>query len=195
MIILKVMRDKRYNWSQIDEIRVKKVQIKGLLDDPEYLAQTASLLFGAWSYLPLWSDEQRIRKRLLNRNADDNQQPTLVAVDSDNNVIGTGSIIHYELNNDPQRVHWLGEIVTKSSHRGQGVASTLIKHFMALAAERGITELWLYTPDQQSLYRKLGWQDREQLMVTGESVTVMVLQLNDKPKEYELSKELGRLKP
>nr|WP_246873477.1 hypothetical protein [Pantoea ananatis] len=54
---------------------------------------------------------------------------------------------------------------------------TLIKRIVELATERNISELWLYTPDKQALYRNLGWKEREQRLVAGESVTVMVLSL------------------
>lgn len=153
------------------------MRIKTLRDHPDYLDQTTSLLFNEWSHLPSWMDAQQIRSRLIARNISDNKQSTLVAVDEENKVMAAASLILYELDDHPQRMHWLGEVITRPDRRGQGTGSVLIKHAIKLAAERNIAELWLYTPDKQSLYRNLGWEDREQRFVAGEWVTVMVLSL------------------
>lgn len=153
------------------------MQIKYLMDDPDYLNQTTELLFNEWSHLSSWSESRQILTRLTERNSPDKQQFTLVALDVENVVTAAGSLICYELKDNPQRMYWLGEVVTRSTHRGQGLGSALIKRIVELATERNIAELWLYTPDKQSLYRRLGWKAYEQRVVDGESVTVMVLSL------------------
>jgi len=153
------------------------MQIRQLMDNPDYLAQTSGLLFSEWSCLPLWADEERIRTRLIERNSSDNRQITLVVINAENSVIAAASLIQYELSDDPLRIHWLGEVITKPSHRGQGIGSLLVKELIKYASAQNITELWLYTPDMQSLYRKLGWEDKETRIVDGESVSVMVLNL------------------
>ena len=153
------------------------MQIKKLMDHPVYLAQTSGLLFREWSCLPLWADEEQIRARLIERNSSDDRQVTLIVIDAENNVIAAGSLIHFELSDNPQRMHWLGEVITTPSHRGQGLGSALVKELIKQASEQNIAELWLYTPDMQSLYRKLGWEDKEIRIVAGETVTVMALNL------------------
>ncbi|WP_300001267.1 GNAT family N-acetyltransferase [uncultured Cedecea sp.] len=154
------------------------MQIRPLMDNPDYLAQTSDLLFREWSSLALWADEEKIQARLIARNASDSSQITLVAIDTENRVIATASLVHYELNDNPQRMHWLGEIITKPSHRGQGTGTLLINALIKHASEQKMTELWLYTPDMQPLYRKLGWEEKETRIVDGESVSLMVLNLD-----------------
>lgn len=160
-------------------IEERKMHIKRLMDNPDYLAQTTDLLFKEWSSLPSWSDAQQIRARLIERNSTDNWQITLVVIDTENNVVAAGSLICYELNDNPQRMHWLGEVITRPSHRGKGIGTTLVKRLIKYAYEQNIAELWLYTPDMQPLYRKLGWVDEETRIVAEESVTVMVLNINN----------------
>lgn len=155
------------------------MQIKRLFDNPDYLAQLTDLLFIEWSSLPSWSEKQQIQARLIERNSSDDCQGTLVMIDTENTLVAAGSLICYELNDNPQRVHWLGEIITQSSHRGQGLGTLIVKGLIQHAHEHNIAELWLYTPDMQSFYRKLGWVDEEARIVSGESVTVMVLKLNN----------------
>lgn len=61
--------------------------------------------------------------------------------------------------------------------RGQGIASALVRRVEAEAATHGFERFYLYTPDQQALYRRLGWQALESLEYRGETVTVMSRQL------------------
>ncbi len=71
----------------------------------------------------------------------------------------------------------MGEVVTDKKLRGQGVANALIQQVIARARQKRISELWLYTPDQQAYYQRSGWQAVEQRHIAGEEVTVMVLHL------------------
>lgn len=154
------------------------MQIKILMEDPDYLEQTSELLFREWSSLPSWANKEDIRARLIERNSD-SRQMTLVVVDTENNVIAAGSHILYELNDDPTRIHWLGEIITRPSYRGQGIGSVLMNGLIERASVQKIAELWLYTPDMQPFYRKFGWEDREIRNVAGEVVTLMALNLQN----------------
>lgn len=153
------------------------MRIKYLMDHPDYLHATTALLFNEWSHLPSWRGLQQIRTRLIERNTTDSKQFTLVALDAQNTVAAAGSLICYELKEDPSRIYWLGEVITRSTHRGQGIGSKVIKRIIELAAIQGITELWLYTPDKQSFYKNLGWIEQEQRVIAGELVTVMVRKL------------------
>lgn len=153
------------------------MRIKNLMDHPDYLHATTELLFNEWSHLPSWAGLQQIRTRLIERNATDSRQFTLVALDAQNTVAAAVSLICYELKDVPARIYWLVEVITRSTHRGQGIGSGLIKRISELAAQQDITELWLYTPDKQSLYKNLGWVEQEQRVVAGELVTVMVRKL------------------
>lgn len=153
------------------------MQIRYLMEHPDYLNQTMELLFHEWSHLPSWSEPKQILTRLTERNSFDNRQFTLVALDAENNVTAAGSLICYELKDNLQRMYWLGEVITRPAQRGQGVGTALIKRIVELATERNIAELWLYTPDKQSLYGSLGWKEQEQRIVAGENVTIMVLSL------------------
>ncbi len=85
--------------------------IKYLMDDPDYLNQTTELLFDEWSHLSSWSESRQILTRLTERNSSDTVQFTLVALDAENKVTATGSLILYELIDNPQRVYWSGEVI------------------------------------------------------------------------------------
>ncbi|MDN6019776.1 MAG: GNAT family N-acetyltransferase [Enterobacterales bacterium] len=147
-------------------------------DNSPYISQIAALLHWEWSSLPRWSTQEGIQQRFITRNQPDSEEFTLVAYVEDGQLLGTASVIVHELDDRPERKFWLGEVFTPPEHRGKGVGSALTKACVAHAQEQGIKQLYLYTPDQQSLYLKLGWQEIEKREVSGEWVSVMSLNID-----------------
>ncbi|KNC05906.1 GCN5 family acetyltransferase [Pantoea sp. RIT-PI-b] len=153
------------------------MHISPLAQQPQLFDAVTQMLHREWSDLPNWRDASVIQQRLQARNAEQAKTVTLVATTTAGELMATASIIHYELGDLSEREFWLGEVITASEHRGKGLASALVTQLIAEARLRGITALWLYTPDQQALYRRFGWQDVEQREIANEDVTVMVLNI------------------
>lgn len=57
----------------------------------------------------------------------------------------------------PHLTPWLSTVVVAPAFRGRGLASALSMRVVAEAARRGFDTLYLFTPNQQSLYARLGW--------------------------------------
>lgn len=151
--------------------------IAELNQHPRYAEQTAQLLYTEWSHLPAWSHPPASVARLKQRNQKPSAEFTLIATPDGETVIATCSVIRYELDDIAAREYWIGEVVTDKRFRGQGVAKALIQLAIAKAIKQQISELWLYTPDQQAYYQRSGWQAVEQRQIAGEEVTVMKLPL------------------
>jgi len=151
--------------------------IAELNQHPRYAEQTAQLLHTEWSHFPAWSHPPAIVARLKQRNQKPSAEFTLIATPDGETVIATCSVIRYELDDIAAREYWIGEVVTDKRFRGQGVAKALIQQAIATAIKQQISELWLYTPDQQGYYQRSGWQAVEQRQIAGEEVTVMKLPL------------------
>jgi len=137
----------------------------------------AELLHQEWSDFERWSSKEKIITRLTARAAGNGDELTLVALES-TVLMATASIITWELPDVPGRKYWLGEVLTAPEHRGKGIAGKLIRALIDAAIQAGYPALWLYTPDQQALYRYLGWQAVEEKYVENEWVTVMVRHLS-----------------
>ncbi|HDZ48440.1 hypothetical protein LCGC14_0035880 [marine sediment metagenome] len=91
--------------------------------------------------------------------------------------VGTASLIADDMSIRPELTPWLASVFVVPEWRGQGIASSLVQQVEEEALENGIQHFYLYTPDQQALYRRLGWQDVELVEYRGEQVTVMARQL------------------
>ncbi|WP_459176106.1 GNAT family N-acetyltransferase [Ewingella americana] len=149
------------------------VKIASLADVPQYLEVITQHLHGEWSDFPHWAQKDYIRQRLEQRIASRGRQFVLVAFDENDQVTGTASVMRYELDDVPERKYWLGEVFTCHAMRGKGIGSALVKACIARASQTDVDTLWLYTPDQQALYARLGWQEVETREVDNEQVTVM----------------------
>lgn len=135
----------------------------------------ASTLHRAWGSLPPWEDETRIAARLQAGASESAWPHTVVALDDNGVWTATGSLKLNELPAHPDKQHWLGEIFVVPEHRGQGLGSHLTRLLCEYAFLNGATKLFLYTPDQQALYARLGWKEECKDTVDGELVSIMAL--------------------
>lgn len=153
------------------------MDIHDLHDNPARIAGVAALLYAEWSAFPRWSSTPAIASALRQRGVAADGAFSLGIFAHDDHAVATASIIRYELEDCLEREYWLGEVVTAPSQRGQGLATALVNACVARCRQQGIEMLYLYTPDKQALYTRMGWQSLEQRSVAGEIVTVMRLSL------------------
>jgi predicted N-acetyltransferase YhbS len=75
-------------------------------------------------------------------------------------------------------MHWLGEVCVMTALRGQGIGAALIRACITESTRLRLPALYLYTPDQQALYARLGWEELQHDFVNGENVSIMCLTLH-----------------
>ena len=68
---------------------------------------------------------------------------------------------------------WLSSVVVPSCYRGQGVASALALSAVKEARRLGFRELYLFTPDNEALYARLGWRAVRRTMHRATRLTIM----------------------
>jgi GNAT superfamily N-acetyltransferase len=89
-------------------------------------------------------------------------------------LVGTASLVDEDLAPRPWLSPWLASVYVLPAWRGRGIASALVRRVEQEARQAGIKRLYLFTPDRQALYRRLGWNELETLEFAGEQITVMV---------------------
>ncbi|MGO1118356.1 GNAT family N-acetyltransferase [Rhodovibrionaceae bacterium A322] len=124
------------------------------------LPEVASWIFEQW-YSVYKTKTQADVEKLLEESCRTPAVPsTLVAVsetDGGQVALGTASLLAQDMDSHPELSPWLADVFVKPEARGQGIARLLVRGIEALAKEQGLTRLYLFTPDQQGLYAKLGW--------------------------------------
>lgn len=144
----------------------------------KHVRAVAVLLNHEWGELSPWASLPEIEKRLAKQLDAPGVPFTLVALGDSDALLGTASVKLFELPKHQDKVHWLGEVCVMARLRGQGVGSGLIRSCIAESKRLGLPILYLYTPDQQALYARLGWKELQSTFVNGENVSIMCLPLH-----------------
>jgi N-acetylglutamate synthase-like GNAT family acetyltransferase len=79
--------------------------------------------------------------------------------------------IHQEL------TPWLASVYVERSSRRKGIGSMLVQHVMQTAKAADISHLYLFTPDQQRFYKRLGWNELIHENYREHCVTIMSVEL------------------
>ncbi|WP_435389741.1 GNAT family N-acetyltransferase [Halomonas sabkhae] len=99
--------------------------------------------------------------------------PSVFAAMSGERPVGMASLVVDDMSDRRDLTPWLASVFVLPEWRGHGIASRLVRRVEEEAEAHGVGRCYLYTPDQQSLYRRLGWQDVEEREYRGEVVTIM----------------------
>jgi len=103
--------------------------------------------------------------------------PSVFVAMRDGEPLGTASLSPDDMSIRRELSPWLASVFVPEASRGRGLASELVQRVEDEARDHGITRLYLYTPDQQALYARLGWREHEEVDYLGERVTIMVREL------------------
>lgn len=146
------------------------------VDAPERL-QLAQWYHAQWGQDAGVSLEQELQR--LNRAQDAEGFPHLIAAFDDGQVVGAVQLKRREMQAFPQYEHWLGSVFVADSHRGRGLAGTLVEQAAAQAARMEVSDLYLQTEALDGgLYARLGWKPLQEADNRSHRVLVMVRRIS-----------------
>lgn len=152
------------------------MRIVNLNDDPGQLLQLASWHQEEWSYLnPGESIEQRIARMQPFLN---NQLLPSTYIALEDNLTGSAALVSHDMETRPDLSPWLASVYVAAEFRGRGIGTKLVKHVMQQAFKGGINKLYLYTPDKENFYSRLGWKTLSREKYHAIDVTIMEINLN-----------------
>ena len=100
---------------------------------------------------------------------------TFVALEEQ--LLGSAAIVELDMDTKPDSSPWLASVFVSPESRGKGVGSKLVMQVMEKAKEAGIPVLYLFTPDKEGFYQKLGWHTISRETYRGHLVTIMEVNL------------------
>lgn len=142
------------------------------MDCEEHLATVANWQQVEFGYLnPSVTIEQR-RARLRESLQREGLPLTIVALSEEGQPIGAASLLPKTITH-PHLTPWLSTVVVPPEFRGKGLASALSLRAVSEAARLGFKTLHLFTPRNESLYRRIGWETFEWSIHNGLSIAIM----------------------
>ena len=148
------------------------MNIIDLSQEPEHIPVLAQWHHEEWAHLnPGSTLEKRIAK--MQGYLGTELVPSTFVYKLNGQLAGSAAIIHSDMDSRPELTPWLASVFVSPAFRRQGIGLELVRHVMAQAKQGGIATLYLFTPDQEAFYRKLGWTPIEKETYRGCVVTVM----------------------
>lgn len=155
------------------------IRIIPLRDRPDAVPLVAGWELDQWGHHNPSITPAKLEARLREQQPQDAIPTTLLALDDADTPVGTASLVAEDIQGDP-RTPWLASVYVTPAARGRGIASALVGAVEVMAARLGIERLYLFTPDQQRLYARLGWRKLERTAYRGEEIQVMDKELRGK---------------
>jgi predicted N-acetyltransferase YhbS len=148
------------------------VRIAPLVERPDLAAQVAAWGFAEWGYLNPGETLAQRMIRIQGKMNVDRVPIAFVALDDDDGIVGTASLIFDDLEGDP-RNPWLASVYVPPQQRKKGIASALVRTVEDAARRLGYTRLYLFTSTVPKLYADLGWRPLEQRDYRGDHIQIM----------------------
>jgi N-acetylglutamate synthase-like GNAT family acetyltransferase len=102
---------------------------------------------------------------------------TWLLLDKEGVCWGSASIVEQDMTTNTDLGPWLASVYIHPDKRGLGLGRALINEAMKRCRERGLEELFLFTPGQEGFYQTLGWKTRKQEIYQGKNVSIMAIRL------------------
>ena len=164
MKVFEHRQDKGYDMS---------IEIHHLFDHQHHIPTVAAWQQAEFGYLsPNGTLEQRAER--LRGASDKARLPiSLVAISNDEgDLVGSANISATTLTHK-HLTPWLSSVIVPPTHRGRGIASKLALAAISEAGRLGFGKIYLFTPKNDGLYARLGWETFEHAAINGVPVCLM----------------------
>lgn len=149
------------------------MRISFLADYPDFVPVLAPEIFEHWRHV-LTDETIEIREAKLRQHMNKIELPLALVAHADGEVFGTAALRAKELEGYEHLSPWLGGVFVRRPYRGRGIASALSSAIEQQAWLLGYGEIYLFTPDQQRLYARLGWSKFEPTSWLGMDADIMI---------------------
>ncbi len=150
----------------------ERLRIEPLADHPELFPILAEWENAEWGHLMPDVSIEDLAAAFARRANRDRVPMTFVGL-LDEEFVSTASLVERDLPPRADLSPWLAIVRTLPQQRGRGFGSALVRAVMDKAFHLGHDRLYLYTPDQQDFYARLGFRPLETMAYRGETITIM----------------------
>lgn len=152
------------------------MNIAYLADHKEVIPILAQWFFQKWAYLHPDRTLDDVQRLLTERTNTEKIPVALVAFEG-NELLGTVCLKVHDMDTRLDLTPWLAGLYVAAPRRKQGIGATLVSAIEKKAHELGVQALYLYTPESETFYARLGWHVKERTEYHGYPVSIMEKQI------------------
>lgn len=148
------------------------ITVEALTPDSLWLDCIVGWQHDTWGYM----EQNQTRadwKASVREHCAGRQLPSVWLARCGSQPVGTASLVVQDSDVRRDLSPWLASVFVTPEWRGRGIATRLAEQVAEAAKADGQAVLYLFTPDQQALYRRLGWQIIDRCFYADEWVDVM----------------------
>ena len=151
-----------------------------LADYSQHLRELAEWHHQEWSYLrPGEILEARIER--LKGRCGRCAIPTVIIAHESEMLVGSAMLVDHDMDIRMELSPWLAGVYVRPENRGSGIGTALVRRVVQEAAVLNIRKLYLYTPDREKFYQRLGWSTHERVGYRGTTVAIMSIAIHRSP--------------
>lgn len=148
------------------------MEIDYLATHPDAVPRLAAWFHQEWSHLYPDRTLEDVERTLGEHANTDHIPLALVAVEG-GQVIGTVALTEHDMDMHRELSPWLASLYVTREWRRRGIGSALVRAMESKAVELGVGTLYLFTPESEAFYARLGWCVRTHLDYHHYPVTIM----------------------
>jgi N-acetylglutamate synthase-like GNAT family acetyltransferase len=148
------------------------MNIAYLADHREVIPTLAQWFHQEWAYLHPDRTLEDVNRLLAERTNKERIPVALVAMEG-NELLGTVCLKVHDMDTRLELMPWLAGLYVAAPRRKQGIGAMLVSAIEKKARELGVQTLYLYTPESEAFYAKLGWNVKERTEYHGYPVSIM----------------------
>ena len=152
------------------------MQIDYLANHPDVIPTLARWLYDQWGHMAPGRSVETAEAQLrgcCNRNA----IPLAAVALSDSKPVGVACLVEHDMDTRKDLSPWLASVFVPPEHRGKGIGTALTRRIMDEAEALDVGTLYLFTPDRETFYSRLGWTVLERTEYRGEQIVIMKLDI------------------
>lgn len=148
------------------------MDIEYLADHKDVIPILARWFYEEWAYLHPDRTLEDV-ERLIAERANKTRIPVALAAFDGDELLGTVCLKTHDMETRLDLTPWLAGLYVAKPWRRKGVGTALVKAIERKARELAVRRLYLYTPESEGFYSRLGWQGKEKTEYHGYQVTIM----------------------
>ncbi len=153
------------------------MDIRNLENEAEIISTVAEWIYREWGHLVKGRTFETAKSKVRQSLGPEDIPMTLVCY-IEGKPVGTAGLDTADMSTHPELSPWMVSVYVKPAYRRRGVGAALCKRIVSELGKLDFKTAYLFTPDQERFYERLGWKTFAREEYRGEKVVIMRIDLD-----------------